>query len=146
LLGAPFGGSAGERPPTPAMKRYADSIARRKRIKPPPGYTKSGSICRAFLQQHAPKKANGDTTAEHGPEMASPAQVSFAEKIAQEKGVVIPDEAKASSADMSAWINSNQSAKPGKARRKTADKRPLSAAAKSMAPTKRARKPKAAGR
>ena len=142
LLGAAFAGSAGERPPTPAMKRFADSIARRKRIKPPPGYTKSGSICRAFLQQHAPKKAGGETTGEHGPKMASPAQVSFAEKIAQEKGVVIPDEAKASSAAMSAWIDSNQSAKPGKGRRRTADKRPLSAAAKSMAPTKRTRKPK----
>jgi DNA topoisomerase-3 len=72
----------------------------------------------------------------------SPAQVLFAEKIAQEKGIVMPDRATASSTGMSAWIDSNQSAKPEKGRRKTADKRPLSAAAKSMAPTKRARKPK----
>jgi len=39
------------------MKRFADSIAREKGVKPPPGYATSGSICRAFLDQHAPKKA-----------------------------------------------------------------------------------------
>jgi len=122
LLGSGFGGAAGDHPPTPAMKRFADSIARQKRIKPPPGYTKSGSICGAFLQQHAPKKSGGDTIGEHGPKTASPAQVLFAEKIAQEKSVVIPDDAKASSSAMSAWIESNQSTKPGKVRRKTSDK------------------------
>ncbi|MDB5649548.1 MAG: topoisomerase, partial [Hyphomicrobiales bacterium] len=141
LPGAAFGGAVGERPPTPAMKRFADSIARQKRIKPPPGYTKSGSICRAFLQQYAPKKAVGETAGEHGPTTAGPAQVLFAEKIAQEKGFVIPDEAKANSVAMSAWIESNQSAKPGTGRRKTADKRPRSTAAKSMTRAKVARKP-----
>ena len=124
LLGSGFGDVAGDRPPTSAMKRFAASIARQKRIKPPPGYTKSGSICRAFLEQHAPKRAAGGTAGEHGPKTASPAQVLFAEKIAQEKGVVIPDEAKASSAAMSEWIESNRSAKPRKGRRKKASKRP----------------------
>jgi DNA topoisomerase-3 len=143
LLGAAFGGAAGERPPTPAMKRFADSIARQKRIKPPPGYTQSGSICRAFLLQHAPKKAVGETAGEHGHTTASPVQVLFAEKIAQEKGFVIPDEAKANSVAMSAWIESNQRAKPGTGRRKTADKRPRSTAAKSTTRAKVARKPKA---
>jgi DNA topoisomerase-3 len=38
LLRAAVGGDAGGRPPTPAMKRFANSIARQKRIKPPPGY------------------------------------------------------------------------------------------------------------
>ena len=124
LLGSGFGDGAGHRPPTSAMKRFAASIARRKRIKPPPGYTKSGSICRAFLEQHAPKRAAGGTAGEHGPKTASPAQVLFAEKIGQEKGVVIPDEVKASSAAMSEWIASNRSAKPRKGRRKNASKRP----------------------
>jgi uncharacterized membrane protein YeaQ/YmgE (transglycosylase-associated protein family) len=32
------GGDAGVRPPTPAMKRFADSVARQKGIKPPAGY------------------------------------------------------------------------------------------------------------
>jgi DNA topoisomerase-3 len=57
LLGAAVNGDAGDRPPTPAMKRFADSVARQKGIKPPPGYTKSGSICRAFLDRHAPKES-----------------------------------------------------------------------------------------
>ena len=34
----------------------------------------------------------------------------YAKKIAQGKGVVIPEDAKANSAAMSAWINSNRSA------------------------------------
>ena len=59
LLTAVVGGDAGVRPPTPAMKRFADSVARQKGIRPPAGYTKSGTICRAFLDQHARKKADG---------------------------------------------------------------------------------------
>jgi len=39
-------------PPTPAMKRFVDSLARQKGIKPPAGYTKSGAKCRVFLDQH----------------------------------------------------------------------------------------------
>ena len=139
LLGAAVGGDAGGRPPTPAMKRFADSIARQKGIKPPAGYTKSGSICRAFLDQHARKKADGEPRGELGSKPASPAQMLFAEKIAQEKGIVIPDETKASSAAMSAWIKSHLSTERGKGRRKTANKPPRSTAAKSPAPTKRPR-------
>ena len=45
-----------DRPPTPAMKRFVDSLARQKDLKPPRGYTTSGAACRAFLDQHAPKK------------------------------------------------------------------------------------------
>jgi hypothetical protein len=47
----------------------------------------------------------------------------FAEKIAQEKGIVIPDAAKASSAAMSGWIESNRG---GKRSRKTTNKPPSS--------------------
>ena len=97
MLGAAVVVDAGGRPPTPAMKRFANSIARQKRIKPPPGYTKSGSICRAFLDQHAPQKAEVETSGELGSKPASPAQMLFAEKIARERGIVIPDETKASS-------------------------------------------------
>ena len=57
-----------------------------------------------------------------GPKPASPAQVIFAEKIAQEKGVVIPDEAKVSSAAMSSWIEAHQNAKPSKGRPKSGAK------------------------
>jgi DNA topoisomerase-3 len=90
------------------MKRFAISLAKQKGIKPPPGYTKSGSICRAFLDQYAPKKTDGGSAGEDGPKQASPAQIAFAMKIAQENGIVIPEQAKASSATMSAWIDSNR--------------------------------------
>ena len=46
----------------------------------------------------------------------SPAQMLYAKKIAQGKGVVIPDEAKASSAAMSAWIAEARSAASAVAR------------------------------
>ena len=67
----------------------------------------------------------------------------YAKKIAQEKGVVIPEEAKANSAAMSAWIDSNRSAKRRKRGRKTAYKLAGSVAPQSTATTKRSRKRKA---
>ena len=72
LLRSARGGSNDTRPPTSAMKRYADSIARQKRIRPPPGYTASLSICRAFLEQHAARKAGGRQAADPGDTKASP--------------------------------------------------------------------------
>ena len=45
---------AADRPPTAAMRKYAASIAKRKGIKPPRGYTKSAAVCRAFLDRHGP--------------------------------------------------------------------------------------------
>jgi DNA topoisomerase III len=143
LLGAAVVSDAGGRPPTPAMKRFADSIARQKGIKPPPGYQKSGSICRTFLDKHAPKKAGDEKSGEPGPKSASPAQILFAERIAQEKGIVIPEETKAGSAAMSAWIESNRGKKRGRLSRKTVNKPPRSTAPKSKAPTKRSRSRKA---
>ena len=140
MLGAAANCYAGGRPPTPAMKRFAESVARQKRIKPPPGYTKSGSICRAFLDHHAPQKADVEASRELGSKPASPAQIVFAEKIARERGIVIPDETKASSAAVSAWIKSNLSTGRGKGRRNTANKPPRSTAPKSAAPKKRSRK------
>jgi len=126
LLGAAVGKEAGGRPPTPAMKRFVDSLARQKGIKPPPGYTKSGSVCRTFLDQNAPRKAGGQTAGKLGSKPASPAQLLFADKIAQEKGVVITDEAKAGSAAMSAWIESNLGTERGKRRRKPGHTQPKS--------------------
>src|SRR5258708_37395701 len=107
LLGAAIADDARSRPPTAAMKRCADSIAREKGVKPPPGYATTASICRAFLNQHAPRKADAGIPVATGSKPASPAQILFAEKLAQEKGIVIPDEAKASSAAMSTWIDSS---------------------------------------
>src|SRR4051794_24035435 len=81
-------------PPTPAMKRFADSLARQNGIKPPLGYKTSISICGVFLKQHAPKKSDGETVGKLEPKPASPAQLLYATKIAFAKGVVIPDKAK----------------------------------------------------
>jgi DNA topoisomerase-3 len=61
LFGETTCGGDGARPPTPAMKRYAITIARQKRIKLPAGYAVTGSICRGFLEQHAPRKADAKT-------------------------------------------------------------------------------------
>jgi DNA topoisomerase III len=111
LLGASVGSAY---PPTLAMKRFADSLSRQKGIRPPPGYKTSMSICRKFLSEHAPKKADGETTGKLDPKPVSPAQMLYAKKIAQGKGLIIPDAAKTNSATMSAWIDSNR----GKTRRK----------------------------
>src|SRR5208283_2658517 len=140
LLGATIAGDAGSRPPTPAMKRFADSIAREKSVKPPPGYATSGSICRAFLNQHAPKKADTEISGASGSKPASAAQILFAEKLAQEKGIVIPDEAKASSAAMSAWIDSRQVKKSHKSRRKRVNTPTQSIVPKSTVPRTKSRK------
>ena len=102
---AAVGNGHGTFPPTPAMKRFADSLARQKGIKPPPGYKTSISICRKFLSEHAPKKAEGETPGKLDSKPVSPAQMLYAKKIAQGKGVVVPEEAKANSAAMSAWID-----------------------------------------
>ena len=143
LLGAAVGNGAAAYPPTPAMKRFADSLVRQKGIKPPPGYKTSISICRKFLNEHAPKKADGETAGKLEPKPVSPAQLLYAKKIAQGKGLVIPDEAKASSAAMSAWIDSNRDSKRRRRGRKTAYKPAGSVAPQSAGPTKRSRKRKA---
>ena len=142
LLGTAVGNGPGSFPPTPAMKRFADSLVRQKGIKPPPGYKTSISICRKFLNEHAPKKAEGETQRKLDSKPVSPAQMLYAKKIAQGKGVIIPEEVKANSAAMSAWINSNRSAKGRKRGRKTSYKLAGSVAPRSTAATKRSRKRK----
>ncbi len=108
LLGAAVAKGAAAYQPTPAMKRFADSLVRQKGVKPPPGYKTSISICSAFLKQYAPKKADGEALGTAEPKSVSPAQLLYATKIALGKGVVIPDEAKANSAAMAAWIELEQ--------------------------------------
>jgi DNA topoisomerase III len=131
LFGPPGGGGNGgvAYPPTSAMKRFADSLARQKGIKPPAGYKTSISICRKFLNEHAPKKADNELAGKHEPKPASPAQLLYARKIAQGKGLVIPEEAKAGAAAMSAWIDSNRSAKRTRGRKSAYKNKPAQAAA-----------------
>jgi DNA topoisomerase-3 len=140
------GGSMGNgRPPTPAMTRFAASIARQKRLALPAGYATSGLICRAFLEQHAPKKAPGEAAA--GTKPASPAQLAFAESIAREKHLALPDEAKASASSLSAWIDAHRGGAPSKREPSKQPRNPVrkrtKTAAKPASAIKRARKPKA---
>ena len=72
-----------------------------------PGYKTSISICRKFLSEHAPKKSDGETAGKLEPKPVSPAQLLYAKKLAQGKGLIIPDDAKTNSAAMSAWIDMN---------------------------------------
>jgi DNA topoisomerase-3 len=67
----------------------------------------------------------------------------YAKKIAQGKAVVIPEEAKANAATMSAWIHSNRVTNPRKRGRKNVYKLAGSVAPQSIAKTKRSRKRKA---
>ena len=139
LLGDVVGNGAAAYPPTPAMKRFADSLTR-KGIKSPPGYKTSISICRKFLSEHAPKRADGEAAGRLGSKPPSPAQLLYATKIALGKGVAIPDEAKANSAAIAAWINSNKGMKRRKSGRKTAFRPAGSMAPKSTSPPTRSRR------
>ena len=136
------------RPPTAAMKKFAASIARHKSIKPPAGYTKSEAICRAFLDLHATERAAQDAdrepTGATGSRPPSPAQVSFAEAIAREKDVAIPDEARVCTAEMSAWIDANRQPKPAKGRKASAAGKRASTAKGKKAETKTPRTGKSA--
>ena len=143
LLVASVGNGASAYPPTLSMKRFADSLSRKTGIKPPPGYKTSISICRKYLSEHAPKKSDGKTVGKLDPKPVSPAQLLYAKKIAQRKGLIIPDDAKTNSAAISAWIDSNRDKVRRKRGRKTAYKPAGSIAPQSTAPSKRDRKRKA---
>src|SRR5712671_2003732 len=141
LLGAAGGNGSGSYPPTPAMKRFADSIARQRGIKPPAGYKTSISICRKFLSEHAPKKAADETAGKLDLKPVSPAQLLGAKRLAQGKGSIIPDDAKTNTAAMSAWIDVNRGKKRRKRNRKTS-KRPVRSVAPPAAPPKMSRRQK----
>src|SRR5580704_6611084 len=123
------------------MKRFADSLVRQKGIKPPPGYKTSIPICRKFLSEHAPKKADGETAGKLDPKPVSPAQLLYAKKLAQGKGLIIPDDARRNSAAMSAWIDANRNKRRRKLKCKTSN-RPVGSVVPESAPPKRSRRQK----
>jgi DNA topoisomerase-3 len=96
------------RPPSPAMRKFVECLAARLKVKPPRGYTKSAEVCRRFLDQHAPQRAEGPGAAHSAIQDPSAAQLAFAEKIARDKGVTVPDDARASARSLSAWIDANK--------------------------------------
>jgi DNA topoisomerase-3 len=133
FLGASVENGAGAYPPTPAMKRFAESLVRQKGIKPPPGYKTSISICGAFLKQHAPKKANSEATGKLEPKSVSSAQLSCADKIAAGKdAATIPGKAKANPNRREHDGTSSQTSAPTS---KAPKRRPRRLSAKSAATT-----------
>ena len=122
LLGSAGDNGTGTYPPTPAMKRFADSLVRQKGINPPPGYKTSISICRKFLSEHAPKKSDDKMADKLDPKPESAAQLLYSKKLALGKGLIIPDDARSSSVAMSAWIDANRDKKGRKPNRKTSNK------------------------
>jgi DNA topoisomerase III len=142
LLGSARGNGTATYPPTPAMRRFADSLVRQKGIKPPTGYKTSMSICRKFLGEHAPKKSDGETAGRLDPKPVSPAQLLYAKKLAQGKGLLIPDDARTNSAAMSAWIDTNRDKKRRKLKFKTSNRPVGSVAHQSTASPKWSRKQK----
>jgi DNA topoisomerase III len=65
----------------------------------------------------------------------------YAKKLAQGKGLIIPDDARTNSVVMSAWIDTNRVKKRSKRNRKTSN-RPVESAAPQAAPPKRSRRQK----
>jgi DNA topoisomerase-3 len=114
LLGSGFGGAGDNRAPTPAMKRFAVTISRQKRVSLPVGFSTSGSICRSFLQQHAPRKSGGVTVGEQAPSLI-----------------------------LSAGMVAKQNVRPIKSRGTPEDRSPTMTGASSTVPARRARKTKA---
>ena len=115
------------------MMRYADSLARQKRIKPPPGYKTSTSVCREFLNQHAPGKAAGKQGADTGVSE----QIATAERIEQETGAGIREAAAASPGAVSMSVDSNLGTKRRKRNPKSTNKPRKSAAPGSAGTRKR---------
>jgi DNA topoisomerase-3 len=66
----------------------------------------------------------------------------YAKKLAQGKGLIIPDDARANSAAMSVWIDSNRGKKRGRLKFKTSNKPVGSVARQLTASPKRPRKQK----
>jgi DNA topoisomerase III len=96
------------RPPSPAMRKYVEGLAARLKQKPPRGYTKSAEVCRQFLDQHAPKRAEDPGAGNSATLGPSAAQQAFAERIARDKSITVPDDARASARSLSAWIDANK--------------------------------------
>lgn len=89
--------STGERKkgvPTEKMIEAAKKAAERHGVKLPKDCNKDFDVCKQFLDTYLSKP--------------SPKAISFAEKIAKDKGIELPAEVLASGKDLSAWIDANK--------------------------------------
>ena len=73
-----------------------------------------------MLQSEQPRMQIGNPREKRAPGRRAQRRLSFAEAIAREKDVAIPDEAKVCTAEMSAWIDANRQPKPAKSRKASA--------------------------
>lgn len=98
--------------PTEKMAALAKSIAERKKIKLPKGALSDGTICRAFLDEHAGQRGGGAGGEGGGGGAPSPKQIAFARSISERAGISLPDEALADSRALSKWIDQTKSKAP----------------------------------
>ena len=87
-------GQADDRPPTPAMRAFAVSLAARKGVTLPRGCKSSMSVCRAFLDAHAgPRAQPEDSAGQPGqPRVPSAAMLGYARSLAAARGINCPPE------------------------------------------------------
>lgn len=83
-----------KREPTEKMVAAAKNAAERHSVKPPKGYDTDFDVCKAFLDEYLTKP--------------TPKALSFAEKIAKDKGITLPDAARINAKELSAWIDSSK--------------------------------------
>lgn len=80
--------------PTEKMVAAAKAAADRHGVKLPKEFDKDFQVCKAFLDEYLTKP--------------SPKALSFAEKIAKDKGLSIPDAARVNAKELSTWIDANK--------------------------------------
>lgn len=80
--------------PTEKMVESAKKAAARHGVNLPDAFDKDFDVCKGFLDEYLNKP--------------TPKAVQFAESIAKEKGLEIPEGARASGKDLSAWIDANK--------------------------------------
>lgn len=80
--------------PTEKMVDSAKRAADRHGVKLPTGVDKDFDVCKAFLDKYL--------------NLPTAKALSYAEKIAKDKGVALTDEARANSKALSEWIDANK--------------------------------------
>ncbi len=143
LLGAAIVGDAGSRPPTPAMKRFAESIAREKGVKPPPAIrNRARSAARSSISTR-PGKPTQNTLEGLTPSLQVPRRWCLPRRSRPPKASLCPTKPGPTRRPCRAWIESTQGTQGGKSRRKSLKTSTRSTASQSTAPERRPRKPAA---
>ncbi|MCB5411701.1 DNA topoisomerase [Pseudogemmobacter faecipullorum] len=105
-------GETGPRPASAAQMNFATKIAAEKGLALPDGIEKDSRKVSEWIEQNKGGSGAGAGAASSGPRPASAAQMNFANKIAAEKGLKLPDGIEKDSRKVSEWIEKNKSAGP----------------------------------